>query len=76
MEHPLENIRMCAIGDLFANDPPLEPRCTTSSIWVRARMDGAPAGAIAELRLQKSSWTFVISDQRASFRASYPDDCQ
>ena len=67
---------MCVVGDLRASDAELEPKCTTSSIWVRARMDGAPAGAIAEIRLERSTWSFVINDQRASFRGSYPDDCR
>jgi hypothetical protein len=67
---------MCVVGDLFKNTSDLEPRCTMASIWARAKADGAPGGAIAEIRLQQYSWRFAIRDQRAMFEKSYPDDCE
>jgi hypothetical protein len=67
---------MCVVGDLYKNVSEIEPRCTMTSIWARARADGAPGGAIAELRLQQGSWHFSIRDQRATFEKRYPDDCE
>ena len=66
---------MCVVGDLFKNESEIEPRCTAASIWARAKSEGAPGGAIAELRLQHGMWHFAIRDQRATFEKIYPDDC-
>ncbi|HEY5938033.1 MAG TPA: hypothetical protein VIU61_25460 [Kofleriaceae bacterium] len=75
-EWTVSTVTMCILGDLYKGKSGLEPRCTTASIWQRALLDGAPSGAIAELRLDRHSWRFEIRDQRASFDKTYPDDCE
>jgi hypothetical protein len=64
----------CAFGESDANDDAIAPACTAKSIWVMARRDGAPAGAIAAITYD-GRWTLRIADRRASFERDYDDDC-
>ncbi|MBA3455984.1 MAG: hypothetical protein H0T42_22995 [Deltaproteobacteria bacterium] len=57
------------------------PRCTVAAIWKRAIAKGAPADALAVLKLREGAprrWSFAIKDQprNVDIRYSFDDDCE
>lgn len=57
------------------------PRCPVTAVWKRAIDNGAPADALAVLRLRegaKRKWSFSISDEprKIEINHSFDDDCE
>lgn len=68
-----------SIGILRRNceGPGLQPRCSVSEIRRRSLADGAPKGAMAQVRIREGGqWHVGIEDQgKTLFSSTYKDDC-
>ncbi len=52
------------------------PRCTVAAVWARARAQGAPGGAIAEIDLDGRGWRLAVNSDRGTvFAGRFADDC-